>query len=180
MEFHWICIELSMEFHGKFHEFTERFSPGWRDLMTCWLTSLSFLIRLWMTTFIFIILVSKCALKNKVYCVKVLFPTPSSYFYGQLCILNETVSKLSTSCTAPCSNCLFQRGIPSLWRNRLEALTADQKVWGSILTRAKAKWCCFLRLFWWFRVVRPSSINWFAGVSIMWPAAHNMLRCLWA
>jgi hypothetical protein len=31
------------------------------------------------------------------------------------------------------------RKCPSLWRNRLEALTADQKVWGSILTRAKAK-----------------------------------------
>jgi hypothetical protein len=28
---------------------------------------------------------------------------------------------------------------PSLWRNRLEARTADQKVWGSIPTRAKTK-----------------------------------------
>jgi hypothetical protein len=31
-----------------------------------------------------------------------------------------------------------------LWRNRLEALTADQKVWGSIPTRAQAKWGYFL------------------------------------
>jgi hypothetical protein len=31
MKFHWISwiyMEFSMEFHGKFHEFTERFSPG--------------------------------------------------------------------------------------------------------------------------------------------------------
>jgi hypothetical protein len=33
---------------------------------------------------------------------------------------------------------------PGLWRNRLEALTADQKVWGSIFTRAKAQWGYFL------------------------------------
>jgi hypothetical protein len=33
---------------------------------------------------------------------------------------------------------------PSLWRNRLQALTVDQKVWGSIPTRAKAKWGYFL------------------------------------
>jgi hypothetical protein len=48
--------------------------------------------------------------------------------------------------------------------HRREALTADQKVWGSITTRAKANWYFlwgfFLcpseqtRLFWWFRVVR--------------------------
>jgi hypothetical protein len=33
----------------------------------------------------------------------------------------------------------FSSYSPSLWHNRLEALTADQKVWGSISTRAKAK-----------------------------------------
>jgi hypothetical protein len=29
-------------------------------------------------------------------------------------------------------------------------------------------------------LLSPITINWFAGVSIIWPAAHNMLRCLWA
>jgi hypothetical protein len=29
-------------------------------------------------------------------------------------------------------------------------------------------------------ILIPITINWFAGVSIMWPAAPNMLRCLWA
>jgi hypothetical protein len=43
---------------------------------------------------------------------------------------------------------------PSLWRNRLEALTADQKVWGST-QQSEAIFSVHLntRLFWWFRVV---------------------------
>jgi hypothetical protein len=34
---------------------------------------------------------------------------------------------------------LSQVSSPGLWRNRLEDLTADQKVWGLIPTLAKAK-----------------------------------------
>jgi hypothetical protein len=29
-------------------------------------------------------------------------------------------------------------------------------------------------------ILSPITINWFTGVSIMWPAAPYMLRCLWA
>jgi hypothetical protein len=29
-------------------------------------------------------------------------------------------------------------------------------------------------------ILSPITISWFAGVSIMWPAALNMLQCLWA
>jgi hypothetical protein len=28
-------------------------------------------------------------------------------------------------------------------------------------------------------ILTPITIHWFAGVSIMWPAAPHMLRCLW-
>jgi hypothetical protein len=76
---------------------------------------------------------------------------------------------------------------PSLWRNRLEADCGSEGmgfdphsgqskvrlVSLSILTDKIVLVAQSCR-------VPYSSINWFAGVSIKWPAAPNMLRCLWA
>jgi hypothetical protein len=52
----------------------------------------------------------------------------------------------------------------------LAVWTSDWKVDGSIMETRIGQWPYF----------EPHNLNWFGGVSVMWPAAPNMLRCVWA